>query len=98
MKEIELREKVESAHKEYDPIEIGEGVSVDATRDVVNGSYVVEGNITKNDNNIGRFTMNEKQSRLFVNLTCDGLKRNTIRDTAETITSIMLQLIPAEEE
>ena len=98
MKEIALEEKNKSAHKDYDPVELSENVKVEVASDAVGDNLSVEGAVTRNEKNIGRYVLNESQTRLFVNVNIDGLKRNTAREITETIASIILQLIPEEQE
>lgn len=98
MKEIDLVEKVESAHKEYDPVVISEGVSITSVRDIKDGVVSVEGNVNRNGKNIGRYVYNEEQGRLFVNVTLEDMERTTMLDITETITAIVMKLVPKQEE
>lgn len=98
MKKIVLKEKNQSAHKDFDPVEISEGVTIEILHDIHNDNYVVEGNLNKNGKDFGRFALNENQGRYFVNIPLDGLKRNTKREIVEAVTAIMLNLIPEETE
>lgn len=98
MKEIQLEEKNKSAHKDYDPVELSENVKIEVSSDVAGDNLSVEGTVSRNNKGIGRFVLNEGQGRMFINVNLDDLKRNTEREIAETIASIILQLIPAEEE
>ena len=82
MKEIELNEITESAHKDYAPVELSNGISVSASRDVKDDTYLV--------------VMDEEHGRLFVNVNSDDLPRNSKREIVETISAIILQLVPEE--
>lgn len=94
MAEITLTEIAESAHKAYAPVEVGNGISVSAVRDIKNEKYHVEGSIDKAGKNIGRYVMSEEQGRMFINVQLDGLDRNDGRNIVDTISSLILQLIP----
>jgi len=96
MKEIELVETTQSAHKDYEPVELNNGISVTSSRDVRNDTYTVEGNVQKGGKDIGRYVFDEVNGRMFVNVNADDLSRNDKREVIETIASIMLQLVPAE--
>lgn len=98
MKEIELIEKNESAHKEYDTLQISEGIGISASRDIKDGVVSIEGNIVRSNKNIGRFVFSESQGRLFVNCEVEDMLRSTRLEIVETVTSIITQLTPAEEE
>lgn len=96
MKEIELNEITESAHKDYAPVELSNGITISASRDVKDDTYLVEGTIKKGQKDIGRFVMDEEHGRLFVNVNSDDLPRNSKREIVETISAIILQLVPEE--
>ena len=98
MKEIALKKRNKSAHEDYDPVELSENVMVEVDSNAVGDNLSVEGAVTRNEKNIGRYVLNESQTRLFVNVNIDGLKRNTAREIIETIASLILQLIPEEQE
>ena len=98
MKEITLTEKTQSAHMDFAPVEISEGITIEASRDIHDDSYVVEGNLKKNGKDFGRFVLNENQGRYFVNAPLDDLKRNTKREIVETVAAIILNLIPEDTE
>lgn len=101
MKEIQLSEKSNSMHKEFAPVALSENVTVEAGYSITNGNISVEGSINQGERNIGRFTMNDKEGRLFLNVKTDGLKYGTKSEIVETVASIITQLIPedaAEEE
>ena len=100
MKEIELTEKTQSAHMDYAPVEIGENISIEASRDIRDGKYVAEGYLKRNGKEVGRFVVNENEnqkSRFFVNVNnLDDVSRNTLRNIIESIAFIALNLIPEE--
>lgn len=96
MKEIEMIEKVESAHIEYEPVSISEGINISATRDINGGVVAIEGNITRNGKNLGRYVFNEGQNRFFVNADIDDMKRSTKLEIAETIAALITKLTPEE--
>ena len=96
-KNIQLTEVAESAHKTYAPVEIGDGITISATRDIKDDKFQVEGNVEKEGKNIGRYVFSEEQGRMFVNIQIDGISRNTSRDIADTINSMILQLVPEAE-
>lgn len=98
MKEIELTEKSNSAHKEFDPVSCGEDVTIDAVRDIKDEKYSVEGNINRKNKNLGRYVFDETNGRVFINVDTSDLKRNTSRDIVETVASLILQLVPEAEE
>ena len=97
MKEIQLTEITESAHKAYAPVEIGEDININAVRDIKDEKYAVEGGIDQKGKNIGRYVFNEDQGRIFMNVEIDGLSRNSSREIVETVSALILQLIPASE-
>lgn len=94
MAEINLHEKSQSAHQDYDPIVLSENVKIEASRDIIGSSYAVEGTIEIGGKKNGRFVFNENQGRLFVNCPLDDLKRNTRREIIETVASLILTLVP----
>ena len=96
MAKINLEEKNKSAHNDFNPVELSENVSVEPSRDVKNGYYAVEGNIMRNEKNIGRFVYDETGNRLFVNVSIDDLSRNTRRSIVEAVADIILGLVPEE--
>lgn len=99
MKEFELTEKTNNAHKEYDPVSCGEDVKIGVVRDIKNEKYNVEGNIDRKTKNIGRYSYDEsnEHSHLFVNVDLSDLKRSTAREITEAVASLILQLIPVAE-
>lgn len=97
MKEIELNEITQSAHKDYAPVELSDGVTVESSRDVKDGVYIVEGSVKKGTKDIGRFVFDEEHGRFYVNVSSDEIGRNAKRETIEAVASIILQLVPAEE-
>jgi len=96
MKEFELTEKTNNAHKEYDPVSCGEDVSIGIIRDINDGKYKVEGNIDRKNKNIGRYVFEEGENkgRFFINVDTSDLKRSTAREITEAVASLILQLIP----
>lgn len=97
MKEIELTERTQSAHMDYAPVEISENISIEASRDIHDGKYVVEGYLKRNNKELGRFLVNENQNRFFVNVNnLDEVSRNTMREIIESIAVIVLNLVPEE--
>lgn len=96
MKEFELTEKTNNAHKEYDPVSCGEDVSIGIIRDINDEKYKVEGNIDRKNKNIGRYVFEEgkNKGRLFINVDTSDLKRSTAREITEAVASLILQLIP----
>lgn len=94
MKEIDLPLKNKSEHQDVGPIMLSENVKIEGVYDIAQDKYTVECTITRNEKNIGRFTFNEGQGRLFVNCELDDIKRNTKREIVEDIASIILQLVP----
>ena len=96
MKEFELTEKTNNAHKEYDPVSCGEDVSIGIIRDINDEKYKVEGNIDRKNKNIGRYAFEEGENkgRLFINVDTSDLKRSTAREITEAVASLILQLIP----
>ena len=98
MKEIQLSEKSNNTHVDFAPVEISENISIAASRGVKNGNYVIEGNINKDDDPIGRFVMDDKDGRFFANVKLDGLAHSTKKEIVETISAILVQLIPNDVE
>lgn len=97
MKEFELTEKTNNAHKEYDPVSCGEDVSIGVVRDIKNESYSVDGNIDRKGRNIGRYVYDEQTKRVFFNCDTSDIKRSTAREIIESVTSLILQLIPEND-
>ena len=98
MKEIQLSEKSNNTHVDYEPVEISENISIAASRSVRNGSYVIEGNLTRDDDAFGRFVMDDKDGRFFVNVKLDGLANSTKKEIVETISAILVGQIPNDVE
>lgn len=98
MKEIELSEKSNNTHVDFEPVEIGENISISSSRSIRNGSYVIEGNVNNGENSIGRFVMDDRDGRLFVNVKLDGLEQSTKSEIVETISAILVKLIPNDVE
>lgn len=96
MKEIELSEKNNNAYVDYAPVEVGENVTVESSRGNKNGSIVIDGTVKRSDDGIGRFVMDDKDGRLFVNVKVDGLKYATKRGIMETVAAIIMQLLPKD--
>ena len=94
MKKIQLTQKAESAHKEFDPVALSENVSMTVIRDVKDGNISIDFDFTKGEQNIGRANLNERTGRVFVNLNTDNLQRNTMREMIEAMASLMLDLVP----
>ena len=95
MKEIQLSEKSNNTHVDFAPVEIGENISIAASRSVRNGNYVIEGNINQGEDSIGRFVMDDRDGRLFMNVKLDGLDHPTKSEIVETVSAIIVQLIPS---
>lgn len=98
MKEIELSEKSNNTYVDFEPVEIGENISISSSRSIRNGSYVIEGNVNNGENSIGRFVMDDRDGRLFVNVKLDGLEQSTKSEIVETISAIIVKLIPSNVE
>lgn len=98
MKEIAMTEKSQSAHASFAPMEISEGITIEATRDIKDGSYAVEIDVKQGEKSLGRLSVNESQGKFYVNVNTSDLKRNTRRELAETLAGILLNLIPEEKE
>lgn len=97
---FQLEEKKKSAHKDYDPIVLSENLKINVFSDVVDNKISVEGTLKNGDKIVGRFTFNdnENQNRLFANVNLENMKRNTAREVTEAIASIIMQLVPAEDD
>ena len=93
MKEIDLVGKAASTHEEYQPVNLAEGVSITAICDVRDGVVSVEGTIDRNGKNLGRYTYNEDQNRMFINYATDDLERTTKLDILETVSSLINKIV-----
>lgn len=98
MKEIQLSEKKNSSLMEFEPVTVGEGITIESRRSIQDGNCVIDGTINSDGKNIGRFTMNDKEDRLFVNVKTDKLDHATKCELVEAVASIIVQLTPADEE
>ena len=97
MKEIQLSEKSNNTHVDYEPVEISQGIAIASSRGVRNGNFVIEGNINQGEDPIGRFVMDDKDGRLFVNVKLDSLTHSTKKEIVEAISAILVGLIPDDE-
>ena len=98
MKEIDLPLKNKRVNEDFGPIELSENVKIEGTYDISNDKYVVEGEVTRNEKKLGRFTYNDDQNRIFVNINTGDLKRNTRIEVMSAITAIVTKIVPAEAE
>ena len=96
MGKINLEEKNKSAHNDFNPVELSEGITIEPSRDVKNGNYAVEGNVIRNEKNIGRFVYDETGNRIFINVSADDIARNTRRAIVESVSDIILSLVPED--
>ena len=94
MSKIQLTQKTEREHKEYDPITLSENVTMSVTRDQDAGLITVEMEITKEDAKPSRIMFSERQGRMFWNLNTDGMSRNTVREIVEVASQLILDLVP----
>ena len=97
MKEIQLSEKNNNMHVDYAPVVISENISIESSQSVRNGSLVIEGVIKKGEDSLGRFVMDNRDGRLFLNARVEGLKNSTKKDITETVASIIMKLMPEDE-
>ena len=98
MSKIQLTQKTEREHKEYDPIMLNDNVVVKVSRDVNAGVITIEGEATQGEKNLGRILWSEQQSRIFFNLNIDGVKRNTVRELMDALSQVCQELVTPEEE
>ena len=98
MKEIDLPLKNKRVNEDFGPIELSENVKIEGTYDIDNDKYAVEGEVTRNEKKLGRFTYNDNEKRIFVNINTEDLKRNTRIEIVSAITSIVTKIVPVEAE
>lgn len=98
MKEIDLPLKNKRVNEDFGPIELSENVKIEGNYDIGNDKYAVEGEVTRNEKKLGRFTYNDVQKRIFVNINTEDLKRNTRIEIISAITSIVTKIVPVEAE
>ncbi len=96
MSDIQLEEKSNRTHKEYESVELSENVSIEAIVDIADELISVAGGVAKGDNRLGYFNLSSNEGKMIVNLSIGNLKCNTVREVVSAIATVILQLMPEE--
>lgn len=96
MSDIQLEEKSNRTHKEYESVELSENVSIEAIVDIADELISVAGGVAQGDNRLGYFNLSSNEGKMIVNLSIGNLKCNTVREVVSAIATVILQLMPEE--
>lgn len=96
MAKIELTRKNAREHQDFEPVDLGGGIVLDALMDKDGDMLNIEIEVSKNGRNVGRMAMNDERATLFVNLNTDTLTRNEKRSIMEAMTDMLLNLAPEQ--
>ncbi len=96
MEELKLKQKKENISQSYEPIEVGEGLTIVANKNVNEGKRLLTCDLKKDGKDIGRASWNDDAKRFFLQVyPMDELDESQVTDLAGTMLQCLVQMLNA---